>query len=56
MKPTTSTVVTDEDWMTAVTAAPAARPLNRMMVMRARAIFIFSPARTFSDSLSLRIP
>jgi hypothetical protein len=35
-KPTTNTVVTDEDWMTAVTKAPVSAPVKRFVVRRAR--------------------
>ncbi len=48
MKPTTSTVVTDDDWITAVTKAPVIAPMNRFEVSLARIDFMRSPATAFS--------
>ena len=48
--PTTSTVVTDDDWMTAVTIAPVVAAVNRLVVSRARRRFIPSPAAAFMPS------
>ena len=50
MKPTTSTVVTEEDWMTAVTKAPVTAPMNRLVVSFSRMSFIRSPATALSES------
>ena len=44
-KPTTMTVVADEDWMTAVMAAPTSTPKNRLAVSRSRICFIRLPGR-----------
>ena len=56
MKPTTSTVVTEDDWITAVTPAPANAAENRLLVSRARKDFMRAPATSFSASVILRIP
>lgn len=39
-KPTTSTVVTDEDCTTAVTKAPVMAPVKRLVVSFANKVFI----------------
>ena len=44
MKPTTSTVVTEEDWITAVIIAPANAAVKRLAVSRARRFFMPLPA------------
>ncbi len=54
--PTIITVVTDDDWMTAVTRAPAKAALKRLVVSFANRRFILPPAATFSDSVILRMP
>ncbi len=51
IKPTTRTVVTDEDWMTAVTNAPVKTALNRLVVSRASSVFILPPAILFRASV-----
>ena len=56
MKPTTSTVVTDEDWITAVTKAPVIAPMTRLPVRRARMLFIRPPATALSASAICSIP
>ena len=56
MKPTTRTVVTDEDWMVAVMTAPVSTPLKRLLVIRASRFFIRSPASTLSESVIFSIP
>ena len=50
-KPTTMTVVAEDDWITAVTAAPTPTPRKRFFVSRSRICFIFSPAAAFKPSL-----
>ena len=49
-KPTTRTVVTEEDWTTAVTKAPVSTAVNRFVVRRDRMSFILPPATAFSAS------
>ncbi len=49
-KPTTNTVVTDEDWTTAVTKAPLRTAVNRLVVRRPRMSFIRPPATVFRAS------
>ena len=39
INPTSSTVVIDDDWMIAVTAAPVNAPMNRLRVILASMIF-----------------
>ena len=56
MKPTTSTVVIEDDWITAVTAAPANAALNRLVVNLARKSLTRSPATIFSASVILCMP
>ena len=56
MKPTTSTVVTDEDWMTAVTPAPVSAPRKRLFVIRASTKRRRLPAATRSASVIRSIP
>ena len=56
MKPTTNTVVTEEDWMMAVTTAPVSNPLKRLLVIRASRPFIRSPARTLSAEVIFSMP
>ena len=48
MKPTTSTVVTEEDWMTAVTKAPADAALKRLVVNEASTSFMRGPEIFFN--------
>jgi hypothetical protein len=48
MKPTRRTVVTDDDWITAVTTAPVPTPAKRLTVSLARMLFMRSPATAFS--------
>ena len=47
IKPTTNTVVTDEDCMIEVTAAPAAAPVKRLVVSLASICLSLSPAMSF---------
>ena len=54
--PTSMTVVTDEDWMTAVTNAPVISPMMRLLVSRARICFMLSPATALSASAICSIP
>ena len=56
MKPTTSTVVTDEDWITAVTKAPVMTAANRLAVSAPRIPRMRSPATALSDSVIRSIP
>ena len=53
-KPTTMTVVADDDWMTAVTARPVRRPENRPFVSLARIAFRELPAR-FSSAVPMTL-
>ena len=46
-KPTSMTVVTDEDWITEVTKAPVSIPMTRLVVSLARMAFMRSPATFF---------
>ena len=55
-KPTTSTVVTDDDWMTAVTMAPVIAPRIRFPVSLASSTFICLPAAAFSPSVIFSMP
>ncbi len=55
-KPTSMTVVTDEDWMMAVTKAPVIRPMMRLLVSRARICFMLSPATFFRASAICSMP
>ena len=43
-KPTTITVVADEDWMTAVTASPRKNPLTGLEVSRSKIVLSLLPA------------
>ena len=54
--PTTMTVVTDEDWMTAVISAPDNAPVKRLVVSLARTSLRPGPATVFSASVILRMP
>ncbi len=56
MKPTTKTVVTLDDCMTAVIPAPVTIPMNRLVVRRPRMRRIRSPATAFSDSVRWSMP
>ena len=53
-KPTTMTVVADDDWITAVTARPVSRPENRPLVSFARMAFSEPPAR-FSSAVPITL-
>ena len=55
-KPTTITVVAEEDWMAAVMAAPTRTPINRLAVRRSSRIFIFAPAAASRPELVICIP
>ena len=56
MKPTTSTVVTDEDWITAVTKAPVTTPMKRFLVSLPRIDFMRSPATSLRALAISSIP
>ena len=56
MNPTTRTVVTEDDWITAVTKAPVRAPVKRLVVRRARICFIRSPATALRASAIRSIP
>ena len=56
MKPTTSTVVTEDDWMTAVMRAPAIAAVKRFLVSRASSFFMLLPATVLRDSVRRRMP
>ena len=56
MKPTTRTVVTDEDWMEAVMSAPVRTPLKRFVVILASKDFKRSPASSFRASVIFSMP
>ena len=55
-KPTTITVVAEEDWMTAVMAAPTSTPKKRLAVSRSRILFIRAPAAASRPELIICIP
>ncbi len=55
-KPTTMTVVAEEDWITAVIPAPTATPRKRLDVRRSRICFIRLPAASSSPALIICIP
>ncbi len=55
-KPTTSTVVTDEDWIIAVTRAPVNAPVTGLRVSFVSRIFICSPAAAFRPSVIFSMP
>ncbi len=55
-KPTTSTVVTDDDWITAVTRAPVMAPRNALPVSLASSAFICFPAAAFKPSVIFSMP
>ena len=55
-KPTTMTVVAEEDWMTAVMAAPARTPLKRLEVSFSRIVFILLPAAVSRPVLIICMP
>ena len=56
MKPTVSTVVTDDDCSTAVTKAPVQAPDSRLVVSRARMALRRLPASDFSPSAICSMP
>ena len=55
-KPTTMTVVADEDWMMAVTPRPKRKPLNLLEVRLPRMVLSLRPALFFSASPIRSIP
>jgi hypothetical protein len=55
-KPTTITVVAEEDCTTVVTKNPVRTPKNLLEVMADRILLIFWPATLWSDSLIIFIP
>ena len=55
-KPTTMTVVAEEDWMTAVMPAPTATPRKRFAVNFSRICFMRLPAAASSPVLIICIP
>ena len=50
------TVVAEEDWMTAVMAAPTRTPRNRLVVSFSRILFILLPAAASRPVLIICIP
>ena len=56
MNPTTSTVVTDEDWMTAVTKAPVVAPEKRFFVSLPRTLLMPEPATDLSALVIWSMP
>ena len=55
-KPTTMTVVAEEDWMTAVMTAPTSTPSRRLEVSFSRMLFIRLPAAASRPELIICIP
>ena len=55
-KPTTMTVVAEEDWITAVMMAPTSTPLIRLEVSFSRICFILFPAAVSRPLLIICIP
>ena len=55
-KPTTITVVAEDDWITAVMAAPTSTPKNRLAVRRSRICFIRLPAAASRPELIICMP
>ena len=55
-KPTSMTVVTEEDWMIAVTKAPVSRPMIRLVVSLPKIAFMRLPATLFSASAICSMP
>ena len=55
-KPTTRTVVTDEDWFTTVTRAPVSAPVAALRVSLVNSIFICSPAAVLRPSVIFSMP
>ena len=49
-KPTTITVVAEEDWITAVTKAPSSTPFSGVEVRRPRVVSSLPPATFFRES------
>ena len=55
-KPTTMTVVAEEDWMTAVMPAPTSTPRTRLAVSFSRMCFIRLPAAASRPELIICMP
>ena len=55
-KPTTMTVVAEEDWITAVTSVPSSTPLNVVEVSRPRIVSSLLPATRLSPSPNRVMP
>ena len=55
-KPTTITVVAEEDWITAVMPAPTATPRKRLAVSFSRICFMRLPAAASSPVLIICMP
>ena len=55
-KPTTMTVVAEEDWMTAVMPAPTRMPRKRLEVSRSRMPFMRLPAAASRPALIICMP
>lgn len=55
-KPTTMTVVAEEDWITAVMPAPTRTPRKRLAVSRSRISFILLPAAASRPELIICMP
>ena len=55
-KPTTMTVVAEEDWTAAVISAPTSTPMKRLAVSRSRMAFIRLPATASRPELIICMP
>ena len=55
-KPTTITVVAEEDWITAVAAIPSKKPLGMVLLIRARMVCSLPPASRSRDLPMVSIP
>ena len=55
MNPTTNTVVTEDDWMTAVTPAPDNAPTNRLLRHPAEGVAAYRAARNDPQRLGHRV-
>ncbi len=56
MNPTNSTVVIEDDWIMAVTAAPVAIPRNRLLVILASSTLMKSPTTILSARVRMSRP
>ena len=55
-KPTTITVVAEEDWTAVVISAPTRIPMSGLEVSRSRTVFICPPAAASRPELIICIP